>query len=54
MSFWTTAAVGGALALAKHDPALLLACGPAYPWALKVLRTVTEPRNPPTMPTLEE
>jgi hypothetical protein len=55
MSFWTTAAVGGALAIAKHDPSLLLACGPAYPWALQVLHTLTEPRNPPPMmPTLEE
>jgi hypothetical protein len=52
MSFWTVGALS--LVLAWFEPALGLSAGPAYPWALWVLRKTNEPHGPPPMPPLTE
>jgi len=52
MGFWTVGLVSLGMAVWQHDAALLLACGPAYPWALVVLYKTGEPKSPPPMPPL--
>jgi hypothetical protein len=54
MSFWSTAGLTLGLVAWQHDVALLAAAGPAYPWALWVLRKISEPHGPPPMPPLED
>lgn len=54
MGFWTTAIVVLGLAAWQHDARLLVVSGPAYPWALWVLRKTGEPTGPPPMPPLDE
>lgn len=50
MSFWTVGALGLLGVLRGFD---VLACGPAYPVALLVLRKLGEPMHPPVMPPLD-
>lgn len=52
MSFWTVGALAVGLAFWQGS-ALLAVAGPAYPWALWVLRKTNEPNGPPPMPPLE-
>ena len=52
MSFWSVGLLSVGLAV-WQGPELLVSCGPAYPWALWVLRRVTEPREP-VLPALED
>jgi hypothetical protein len=54
MSFWTVALITLGLALWQRDETLLVTAGPAYPWALWVLRKTSEPHGPPPMPPLED
>ena len=54
MSVWTVAGLSLGVASGLHDTALVLSAGPAYPWALWVLRVIGEPRGGPPMPPLEE
>jgi hypothetical protein len=52
MSFWSVGVLSAALSVRDFD--LILVAGPAYPWALWVLRKLTDPRNPPPLPPLED
>lgn len=52
MSFWTVGVL--ALGLMRIEPVLVLSAGPAYPWALWVLRKTNDPMGPPPMPPLTE
>jgi hypothetical protein len=54
MSFWTTGLVALLAAAWRQDEALVILCGPAYPWALWVLRKITDPHGPPPLPELED
>lgn len=51
MSFWTVALLTLGLGLTLQA---WVVAGPAYPVALWVLRRLTDPRNPPPLPPLEE
>ncbi len=55
MSFWTTALIVVGLALWQHNVELVVVAGPAYPWAMWVLRVLTGPREGgPPLPPLED
>jgi hypothetical protein len=55
MSFWTVALLSLGLALLLRNAVWILVSGPAYPWALWVLRKTSDPHGqPPPMPPLEE
>jgi len=49
MSFWSTGLVAILVAGWQNNHELVLACGPAYPWALWVLCKITAPTGPPPM-----
>jgi len=53
MSFWTVGLVTLGLAIWQQDAALVIVSGPAYPWALWVLRKTQERHGTPPMPPLE-
>jgi len=53
MSFWTVGIVTLGLAVGQHDAGLVIVSGPAYPWALWVLRKTQERHGTPPMPPLE-
>lgn len=52
MCFWATGLVTLALAFAFDDRRLMLACGPAYTFAMWILTKLSEP--PPFVPPLPE
>jgi hypothetical protein len=54
MGFWSTAIWAEALAVLQNDLFMLLAAGPAYPFALWILRKLGEPQLPPLPPLREE
>lgn len=54
MSFWATGLWTLLLMWWRQDPTLLVVAPPAFPWAMWVLRNLTEPLGAPPPPMLEE